>query len=158
LTNSLDVHIEDERVKSILQINIMRKILELQSVQFQSDYKKVNSRLSFFFFSSHYISSKMRISSFFTVIFVVATTAQTDFCAGNKDTAGYCETLTYIDRTLNATDAPLASDCQDACRGVLSDAGDWLVDFKGTLRSLACFFQLPTLPSSIHVCFLLTRI
>jgi hypothetical protein len=76
----------------------------------------------------------MHITTLFFSAFVATTIAQTDFCAGNKDTLGYCETLSYVDRTLNATDAPLASDCQDACRGVLSDAGDWLVDFKGTLH------------------------
>jgi hypothetical protein len=72
----------------------------------------------------------MRLTSLFLTAFVATTMAQ-DFCVGNKDTVGYCETLSYIDRTLNATDAPSSSDCQDACRGVLSDAGDWLVDFKG---------------------------
>jgi hypothetical protein len=98
---------------------------------------------------------KMRLASLFLTAFVATTMAQ-DFCVGNKDTIGYCETLSYIDRTLNATDAPSSFDCQDACRGVLSDAGDWLVDFKGTSHSPASFSQPSNTPKTpiIYACFL----
>lgn len=53
-----------------------------------------------------------------------------DACAGDKSTAGYCNTLSYTDRTGTlSTSAPSSSDCQQTCRGVLGDAGDWGVDF-----------------------------
>jgi hypothetical protein len=66
------------------------------------------------------------------VLLVASTAAQLDYCTGDKSTTGYCETLSYIDRTTTSLDPPSSSDCQDACRGVLSDAGDWGVDFRGT--------------------------
>ncbi|KAK6956143.1 hypothetical protein Daesc_001415 [Daldinia eschscholtzii] len=54
-----------------------------------------------------------------------------DACAGDKSVAGYCKTLSYTDRTgASSTSAPSSSDCQQTCRGVLGDAGDWGVDFK----------------------------
>ncbi|KAF3055158.1 hypothetical protein GL218_07502 [Daldinia childiae] len=53
-----------------------------------------------------------------------------DACAGDKSTAGYCNVLSYIDRTgTPSTSAPSTSECQQTCRGVLGDAGDWRVDF-----------------------------
>ncbi|CAO2653101.1 Nn.00g025120.m01.CDS01 [Neocucurbitaria sp. VM-36] len=57
--------------------------------------------------------------------------AQIDYCEGNKNTVGHCETLTYIDRTATSSNPPLATECQDTCRGVFGDAGDWGVDFRG---------------------------
>ncbi|KAI0101164.1 putative necrosis-inducing factor-domain-containing protein [Daldinia grandis] len=53
-----------------------------------------------------------------------------DACAGDKSTVGYCNTLSYTDRTGTLSEsAPSSSDCQQTCRGVLGDAGDWGVDF-----------------------------
>ncbi|KAI8962594.1 putative necrosis-inducing factor-domain-containing protein [Daldinia sp. FL1419] len=55
-----------------------------------------------------------------------------DACAGDKSIVGYCETLTYTDKTgALSNSAPSASDCQQTCQGVLGDAGDWSVDFTG---------------------------
>ncbi|KAI1634769.1 hypothetical protein F4809DRAFT_651665 [Biscogniauxia mediterranea] len=54
-----------------------------------------------------------------------------DACTGNKADAGYCTTLTYVDRTLSASGAPTTADCQATCRGVLQDPGDWIVEFEG---------------------------
>lgn len=68
--------------------------------------------------------------------------AQIDYCAGDKNTVGHCETLSYIDRTTTSSNPPLATECQDTCRGVLGDAGDWGVDFRGIVHSS----QFPSLP------------
>ncbi|KAH4402551.1 hypothetical protein HBI56_186570 [Parastagonospora nodorum] len=73
---------------------------------------------------------KMHIPTFSLAVFATLTTAQ-DFCTSNASTPGYCELLSLTDRTLNVTSPPSSSDCQDACRGVLGEAGDWSVDFKG---------------------------
>lgn len=61
---------------------------------------------------------------------------QLNYCAGNKATVGYCETLTYIDRTSSITNPPATSECQDACRGLFGDAGDWGVSFIGSCNIL----------------------
>ncbi|XXH02834.1 hypothetical protein Hte_009221 [Hypoxylon texense] len=62
-----------------------------------------------------------------------------DACAADKS-AGYCTTLTYTDLTGAASSSssssssspiPTQEQCQAACRSVLSDAGDWGVDFHG---------------------------
>ncbi|KAI1779049.1 hypothetical protein F4818DRAFT_237792 [Hypoxylon cercidicola] len=55
---------------------------------------------------------------------------QRDACAADP-AAGYCKTLTYADRT-DGTATSTSDDCQNQCRAVLSDAGDWSVDFTGT--------------------------
>jgi hypothetical protein len=65
------------------------------------------------------------------VLLIASTTAQLNSCTGDKNTTGYCETLSYIDRTTTSPNPTSSSECQDACRGVLSDAGDWSVDFRG---------------------------
>ncbi|KAI1177777.1 hypothetical protein F4777DRAFT_576593 [Nemania sp. FL0916] len=52
-----------------------------------------------------------------------------DYCYGNKSIAGYCTPLTYTDTTSKFTSPPTTGNCQDACRGVITDAGDWSVDF-----------------------------
>ncbi|KAI2605361.1 putative necrosis-inducing factor-domain-containing protein [Hypoxylon fragiforme] len=54
---------------------------------------------------------------------------QNSFCAGDKSVAGFCTALTYTDKTDSAS--PTTSNCEDTCRGILSDAGDWGVDFAG---------------------------
>jgi hypothetical protein len=121
-----------------LQINIMPKcIVARVSITecFRSLVVKVTcpSPVADAVFHLPVVHPKMHISAFFLVVFTTITIAQVDYCAGNKATIGYCETLSYTDYTFNATDPPSSSDCQDACRGVLTDAGDWGVDFKGTL-------------------------
>ncbi|KAI0172697.1 hypothetical protein GGR52DRAFT_545732 [Hypoxylon sp. FL1284] len=55
---------------------------------------------------------------------------RTDACKADA-AAGYCTTLTWTDRTAGASDAPTTDDCQDTCSRVLSEAGDWGVDFTG---------------------------
>ncbi|KAI0599491.1 hypothetical protein F4775DRAFT_591281 [Biscogniauxia sp. FL1348] len=57
--------------------------------------------------------------------------ADADACTGNQADAGYCTTLTYVDRTDATAGAPTTSDCQATCRGVLQDPGDWIVQFAG---------------------------
>jgi hypothetical protein len=81
----------------------------------------------------------MQILTSLLVLFAAFTAAQLDYCTGNKNTVGYCETLSYIDRTTTSTDPPSSADCQDACRGVLTDAGDWGVDFTGAQFPFASF-------------------
>ncbi|KAF1842870.1 uncharacterized protein K460DRAFT_387129 [Cucurbitaria berberidis CBS 394.84] len=66
----------------------------------------------------------------FSGLLATLTAAQLDYCAGNKNTVGHCETLSFIDRTTTASNPPLATECQDTCRGVFGDAGDWGVDFR----------------------------
>ncbi|KAI1405195.1 putative necrosis-inducing factor-domain-containing protein [Hypoxylon fuscum] len=51
-----------------------------------------------------------------------------DACATGTS-AGYCETLSYNDRTDSSS--PSSADCQQTCRSILTDAGDWGVDFNG---------------------------
>ncbi|KAI1455533.1 putative necrosis-inducing factor-domain-containing protein [Annulohypoxylon moriforme] len=53
-----------------------------------------------------------------------------DACAGDKSVAGYCTPLTYNDVT--KSDSPVTTtDCLSTCSSILSDAGDWGVDFRG---------------------------
>ncbi|KAI1502019.1 hypothetical protein F5X99DRAFT_170734 [Biscogniauxia marginata] len=51
-------------------------------------------------------------------------------CTGDKSIAGYCTTLTLLDRT-NPSVSPSTSQCQDTCAAVLQDPSDWNVDFAG---------------------------
>ncbi|KAI4859724.1 hypothetical protein F4820DRAFT_462250 [Hypoxylon rubiginosum] len=53
-----------------------------------------------------------------------------DACAADKS-VGYCTALTYTDRTGGSSAPPTSGQCEDACRSILSDAGDWAVDFAG---------------------------
>ncbi|KAH7070400.1 hypothetical protein BKA63DRAFT_75955 [Paraphoma chrysanthemicola] len=73
----------------------------------------------------------MRTSISVLSTLVALAAAQNNACTGSKNTIGYCTTLTYIDRTTTSTDPPSVQDCYDACRGVLTDAGDWGVDLRG---------------------------
>ncbi|KAI1098127.1 putative necrosis-inducing factor-domain-containing protein [Jackrogersella minutella] len=52
-----------------------------------------------------------------------------DSCGGDKSIAGYCTPLTYTDQT-NSSSIP-ATACQHTCQSILTDAGDWGVDFTG---------------------------
>jgi hypothetical protein len=86
-------------------------------------------------------SSTMHFTPILITLFSALAAAQTNQCAGNKATIGHCETLSYVDRTSTSTSPPSTADCQNTCRGILSDAGDWSVNFKGSP---------PSLPSSQH--------
>ncbi|KAI0839514.1 putative necrosis-inducing factor-domain-containing protein [Hypoxylon sp. FL0890] len=55
--------------------------------------------------------------------------ARLDSCVGNG-AAGYCKPLTYQDNTDGSSQT--TADCQETCRSILTDAGDWSVDFTGT--------------------------
>ncbi|KAI1391880.1 putative necrosis-inducing factor-domain-containing protein [Hypoxylon trugodes] len=55
-----------------------------------------------------------------------------DSCAGDKSVAGYCTPISYTDvTTSSSSSAPSSSDCQQTCQSILTDAGDWGVDFTG---------------------------
>lgn len=59
---------------------------------------------------------------------------QLNYCEGDKATVGYCETLTYIDRTTSAEKPPpTVSECQRTChQGIFGEAGDWIVPFDAS--------------------------
>ncbi|KAH7392000.1 hypothetical protein DE146DRAFT_634189 [Phaeosphaeria sp. MPI-PUGE-AT-0046c] len=95
----------------------------------------------------------MRFSSLTLAFLTTLATAQTNQCAGNKSNLGYCETLTYVDRTTSSSNPPTTANCQDTCRGILSDAGDWSVNFIGqpdgyrqVLSHAACGFSMGRAP------------
>ncbi|KAI1111634.1 hypothetical protein F5Y14DRAFT_305613 [Nemania sp. NC0429] len=53
------------------------------------------------------------------------------FLLTEKSFARYCTPLTFKDTTGGSVQGlPTASDCQDACRGVVGDPSDWLIDFS----------------------------
>ena len=52
-----------------------------------------------------------------------------NYCLGDGS-AGYCTITSYTDKTTSVQGPPTTGECQDACRGVIGDAGDWIVDFK----------------------------
>ncbi|KAF2465092.1 uncharacterized protein BDR25DRAFT_306918 [Lindgomyces ingoldianus] len=72
----------------------------------------------------------MQIPILFLALLATFTTAQ-NACTGDKSQAGYCTALTYVDRTTSVTGPPTVTECLDTCRGVLSEAGDWQIDFRG---------------------------
>ncbi|KAF2448407.1 hypothetical protein P171DRAFT_428490 [Karstenula rhodostoma CBS 690.94] len=74
----------------------------------------------------------MQLSSFVLALFgLFSAFATANQCTGNKSIAGYCEVLTYEDRTTNNASPPSTSQCESSCKSVLTDAGDWSVSFKG---------------------------
>ncbi|KAL6709335.1 hypothetical protein ACN47E_001742 [Coniothyrium glycines] len=82
-------------------------------------------------------------------------TRQVNQCAGNKNTIGHCETLTFIDRTASTPNAPTPAQCQSTCRDLFTDAGDWIVDFKGqpegyrqNMLNSACRFSMGRAPGA----------
>lgn len=76
--------------------------------------------------------STMQFSSFILTLSGLFTIlAAADQCTGNKSNTGYCEVLTYEDRTVNNKSPPSTSQCEASCKSVLTDAGDWSVSFKG---------------------------
>ncbi|KAF2740071.1 hypothetical protein EJ04DRAFT_482754 [Polyplosphaeria fusca] len=75
--------------------------------------------------------------------------AQLNYCTGDKSNVGHCTTLTFTDVTTTSPDPPTTAECNDTCRGVISDAGDWIVDFKGkpdgyrqNMLGYPCGFQM----------------
>ena len=62
----------------------------------------------------------------------LAAAAVPNVCEGDKATVGYCETISFKDTTTSSTNSPRVADCQRSCLTVLTDAGDWIVNFKGT--------------------------
>jgi hypothetical protein len=93
----------------------------------------------------------IRIVLVFVILFAITSSSPTvkNTCEGNKTVTGYCNTLTYIDRTTALANPPTVSQCLDTCHGVLTDAGDWLVSFVGkpagyvdVLGRSACGFAL----------------
>lgn len=77
----------------------------------------------------------MRSSILLIGLLSTITGAQVNQCAGNKNTLGYCDTITFADQTTTSPRPPTTAECQDTCRGILSDAGDWIVDFRGRMIS-----------------------
>ncbi|KAK6070126.1 hypothetical protein SCUP234_06884 [Seiridium cupressi] len=52
-------------------------------------------------------------------------------CTGDKSVAGYCTPDTWTAHPINSS-APTNAECQDACHGVASDAGDWFANLTGS--------------------------
>jgi hypothetical protein len=74
----------------------------------------------------------MRLSTVILTLLTTLAFAQTpNYCAGDKTIVGYCTITGYTDKTTSVTNPPTPAECNDACRGVQSDAGDWIVDFTG---------------------------
>lgn len=74
--------------------------------------------------------------------------AAADSCTGNPSLAGHCTPETWTAQPINST-SPTIAQCQDACQGVNSDAGDWFANLTGSAdgerRSLvgyACQFSV----------------
>jgi hypothetical protein len=81
-------------------------------------------------------------------LFTTTTLAQNG-CQGNKAELGYCTTTSFVDLTNSASGPPTTAQCEDACRGVLTDAGDWSVLFENqpltyrhTMVGFACAFSV----------------
>lgn len=106
-----------------LQITIMQECIVYNRAPVQSRNETLPRSIAA-------LSVKMLLSTLSLAIFATLTSAQ-DFCTTNNATPGYCQLLSFTDRTLNTTSPPSSSDCQEACRGVLGEAGDWSVDFTG---------------------------
>ncbi|KAH7116223.1 hypothetical protein B0J11DRAFT_539472 [Dendryphion nanum] len=51
-------------------------------------------------------------------------------CTGDKSIIGHCTITSFTDLTTTSPNPPTTAECQDTCRGVLGDAGDWIVDFR----------------------------
>jgi hypothetical protein len=74
----------------------------------------------------------MQLFTFYLALFgLFSTFAAANQCTGKKSNAGYCEVLTYVDRTTGNGSPPSTSQCEASCKDVLTDAGDWSVSFKG---------------------------
>lgn len=60
----------------------------------------------------------------------VASIANAAACTGDKTIVGYCTPNTWTVQPINSS-APTNAECQDACTGVSSDAGDWFANLTG---------------------------
>jgi hypothetical protein len=102
--------------------------------------------------TSHHTSlaANMHTSTLLTTLFAALTTAQLNYCTGNKQTLGHCDTLSYTDVTLTTANAPNSTDCNDTCRTMFWDAGDWLVDLKGRIPFSPSFPSSMILPTFSH--------
>ncbi|KAI0384942.1 hypothetical protein F5Y04DRAFT_201943 [Hypomontagnella monticulosa] len=52
-----------------------------------------------------------------------------DSCVGDPHAERYCTPIEYRDKTIDSS--PSASFCEQTCQSVLTDPGDWAVDFNG---------------------------
>lgn len=60
----------------------------------------------------------------------MATLTTAAWCTGDKTVVGYCTPDTWTAQPINSS-APTNDECQDACQGVASDAGDWFANLTG---------------------------
>ncbi|KAK8111729.1 chitinase [Apiospora kogelbergensis] len=90
----------------------------------------------------------MHTSAFLSSLLVSLLPAATaQWCKGQPNKPGYCTPQTWTN--LTTADSPKTGECEDACRGVASDAGDWGANLTGVAagqrRSVvgyACGFSL----------------
>ncbi|ORY09417.1 hypothetical protein BCR34DRAFT_370993 [Clohesyomyces aquaticus] len=94
---------------------------------------------------------KVQVISLFALLSPL--TVAIDYCAGDESIGRDCDTLTYVDVTTSASSAPKTSECQDTCRGILTDAGDWIVDMANKpagyvqhMASYPCAFSVTRPP------------
>lgn len=86
-------------------------------------------------------------SSLFSFLLLGLPSATAQWCKGQPNTPGYCTPLTWTD--LTKADSPKTGECEDACRGVASDAGDRGANLTGlpagqrhSVVGYACGFSL----------------
>jgi hypothetical protein len=88
-------------------------------------------------------------ASFFSLLAATLAAAQLppniNYCEGDKSTLGHCDTLTYEDTTLSATNPPTTTECQESCRSIFSEAGEWIVQLESKPRIPPSFIPTPTL-------------
>ncbi|KAI0436757.1 hypothetical protein F4803DRAFT_207050 [Xylaria telfairii] len=79
-----------------------------------------------------------------SLVFFLSLSYAQDNCRGDQSIVGYCTPLTFTDTTTKFKAVPTTSDCQDTCRGINQDAGDWLVDFSkdadGALHDISLYY------------------
>ncbi|KAI0126819.1 hypothetical protein BJ170DRAFT_596388 [Xylariales sp. AK1849] len=76
-------------------------------------------------------------------------------CTGDQSIVGYCTPETWTALPINSS-APTNAECQDACQGVNSDAGDWFANLTGiadnerrTVVGYPCQFALGRGPGQV---------
>ncbi|CAI6297407.1 unnamed protein product [Periconia digitata] len=65
------------------------------------------------------------------ILSLLSTTLAQNQCEGDKSIEGYCTILSMTDVTDKSSKTPTTAQCMNTCRSILSDAGDWIVDFTG---------------------------
>ncbi|EDU39641.1 Hce2 domain containing protein [Pyrenophora tritici-repentis] len=99
------------------------------------------------------------MSLFFTAITALpqGLSPSINYCAGNKQTIGHCEVLSYVDTTTSASNPPTVKECQEACWSVFMDAGDWAVPLAGKpegyrqrMVGSPCGFSIAAIPNTTH--------